>query len=135
MTKAKAVRSSEIQFDGTIPLVVNSPAMTLHTAQANQGSFVAPCNGTIVAIEGNLIEAPGTAADTIDIGTRANDDALVAAYSIATSDATGSFNIPLDDATVISLAVSKGDVIEFTTHGAATTTGIVALSVVIMPEA
>jgi hypothetical protein len=147
--KASEARANAIEMNGLLhkipgfesglkgdqlPIFINSPVMTLHTAQSNQGPFVAPCDLEIVGIAANLIEAPGTAAGTIDIGTRATADANVAAYSFATTDSTGFYNLDLTDATVTSLLFSQGDVIEFSTNGEATTTGLIALTLICVPR-
>lgn len=148
MSKMFDTKASRVEVDGgarsmpgmgevgldQMPILINSPVMTLHTADANNGSFVAPCDLTIVGIAANVIEAPGTAAGTIDIGTYANDDVNVAAYSFATDETLGYQALDLDDATVLSLSFSQGDVIEFTTNGEATTTGLIALTLVCVPS-
>jgi hypothetical protein len=133
MSASSDHRTGKGAWDGALTFVVNSPTMSLETAAANQGAFVAPCNGEIVAIIGNLIEAPGTAAGTVNIGTVADVDHFLDAYSIATTAAVGVFEIPLDNTAVVNTTVTKGDVIEFDTGGEATTTGIAAFTVVINP--
>ncbi len=150
MGKSNEARAGAVQLDGLfhkipgfeagaqrgdqLPILINSPVMTLHTAQSNQGSFVAPCDLTIVGIAANVIEAPGTAAGTIDIGTRADDNSNVAAYSFATDETLGYQALDLTDATVLSLTFNQGDVIEFATNGEATTTGLIALTLVCVPR-
>jgi hypothetical protein len=148
MGKLQEARASAIQLDGKfhnmpgmedgktldqMPIFINSPVLTLHTAQTNQGSFVAPCDLTIIGIAANVLEQPGTAAGTIDIGYNGDDDAYVAAYSFATDETLGYQALDLDDATVLSTSISQGAVVEFTTNGEATTTGEVALTLICIP--
>lgn len=117
-----------------LPIFINSPVMTLHTAESTKGAFVAPCALEIVGIAANVIEAPGTAAGTIDVGTRADDDAFVAAYSFATDESTGYQALDMAAATVVSTTISQGDVVEFATNGEATTTGLIAVTLVCLPK-
>lgn len=132
MPKAPTYTTGKGEYDGAIPIVINSPAMTLHTAVTNQNPFVAPCDLEIVQVTKNLIEAPGTAAGTVNIGTRADVDAFLVAHSIATTDPTGSEDIPVS--ALVTANINKGDVVEFDTGGEATTTGIAAFTVVCMPR-
>ncbi len=134
MPKAPDHRTSSPQWDGELALCINSPVMSLSSAAANQGSFVAPCDLTIVAIVYNLIAAPDVAAAEVEVGSRADDDEFVAAWSIPTTHATGLAELPTDDAAVISLNIDKGDVVEFKTDGGATSTGSIAVTLVCMPR-
>jgi len=131
MATAPTYRTSAGQFDGKIPIVVNSPVMSLSSAASSQGSFVAPCDGTIVQAAMNLIQAPDGATAKLSIGKRGAATAYDQ-YSIATTHATGAIDLPLSGFT--STSVTKGDVIEFATDGAATTAGLVAITLVIMPR-
>lgn len=134
MPKSPDHRSSAVSFDGAIPFVVNSPEMTLHTAQADQGKFTAPCDGTIVKVTTNLIEAPGTASATVLIGKQGDPDYFTSTTDLtyATGDATG---VREQVADLSNLDVSEGDVIEFGTGGEATTTGLITCTLVISPNA
>jgi len=134
MSKNPDHRSSAVEFDGALMFVVNSPEMTLHTAQADQGKFTAPCNGTIVKCVANLIEAPGTAAGGIDIGKQGDADYFTATgvISFGTGHALGAIDIT---SSLTNTDVNEGDVIEFGTDGNATTTGLIAVTLVISPNA
>ena len=130
MSKAKEARTSGLQWDGGIPLVVNSPEMSLSTAASDQGKFTAPCDGTIVKVMANLVQAPGTAAAKLQIGADGSKTSI-GEHTFATTDSTGPVDVT-DSMT--DLSVSAGDVIEFGTDGAATSTGLVAATLVIMPN-
>lgn len=134
MPKAADHRSSAVEFDGAIPFVVNSPEMSLSTAASDQGKFVAPCDGTIVKCTVNLVEAPGTASATMSIGIGTDTDYFTSTTDLtfATGDATGVRDMTGD---LSNLDVNEGDVIEFNTAGEATTTGLVAATLVISPNA
>lgn len=135
MPKAMEARASAILYDGAMLFAANSPIMSLATAATVQGPFVAPCACEIAEIVCNLIAAPDGAPATINIGTQANNDALVDAYSIATSAATGPFTIPLDNAAVVGTTLNKGDVLTFDTGGEGSTVGSIAITVVFKPKA
>ncbi len=120
-------------FGENLPFFINSPVMTLHTAQSNQGAFMVPFDATILAVLINVIEDPGTAAGTINVGTRANNDAFVDAYSVATDATLGLADIT-DNAAVVGTSITAGDVIEFDTGGEATTTGLIAVTLVCVPR-
>jgi len=134
MPKSAEYRSSAVEFDGAIPFVVNSPEMTLHTAQTDQGKFTAPCAGTIVRAVTNLVEAPGTASATLSIGKQGDPDYFTSTTDLtfATGDATGTKD---QTAALSNTDVAEGDVIEFGVGGEATTTGLVACTIVISPNA
>jgi len=132
---ASSYRSGDMVWDGKTPVIFNSPVMNLHTAAVvNQAAFVAPCDLEIVQITYNVIVAPGTAAATFNFGNKADNDAYVDAFSIATTHATGSHDLPLSNAAVVSTSINKGAVVEFDTGGEATATGSVAITVVCMPR-
>lgn len=126
-------------YGDQLPFFINSPVMTLHTAVTNQGSFVAPCDMTIVGCIENLVELPGTANATVLIGTRADPNAFATAITSLTSGNGGVVGATvLDVATdfdgVSTVNVSQGDVIEFATGGEATTTGLAAYTLVCVPR-
>lgn len=131
MPGASTYQTGKGEFDGALPIVINSPAMALDSAATHQAPFVMPCNGEIVQATVNLIQAPAGAAAALQFGTRADATAFES-YSIATSHATGALDIPLSG--FAETDVSKGDVVEFSTDGSATASGIVAATLVIMPR-
>lgn len=135
MPKAPEARASAVQYDGAMLFVANSPIMSLSSAATVQGAFVAPCACEIEEIIYNVIAAPDGAPATFNIGTQANNDALVDAFSIATSVALGAKTLPLSDAAVVGTKLNKGDIITFDTGGEASTAGSVAISVVFKPQA
>jgi len=131
MPSAPTYQTGKCEYDGKMPLAINSGVMTLYTAVANNGSFVAPCDLEIVQATVNVIVAPGTAAAALKIGTRAGATAFES-YSIATSHALGAIDLPVSAFTTVN--ISKGDVVEFGTDGAATSTGDAAVTLVCIPR-
>ncbi len=124
--------SGAVAFDGSLMFTANSPEMSLSTAATNQGKMVAPCDGTIVAVIANLVQAPGSAAAKLQIGDGAGVNTF-GEYSFATTAALGV--IDLDVSALTTAVVTKGAVIEFNTDGAATSTGLVAVTIVVSPNA
>lgn len=135
MPKSAEARSSAIQYDGAMLFAVNSPVMSLSAAASNQGSFVVPCACEIEEIICNLVAVPNTTPATLNIGTRADADALVDAYSIPITATAGAFTIPLTNAAVVATKLNKGDVLEFSTGGEAASAGSVGVTLVLKPSA
>lgn len=132
MTRSTEARSSAIDYDGKGVFIVNSPVMSLSSAAANQGSFVAPCDGTIVAAVANLIQAgTGGTNHLLKFGDRATASAF-GVTTFTTGSSTGVKDL-LADLTVTK-TVTKGQVIEFNTDGGATSGGLVAATLVIAPN-
>ncbi len=129
--KAPQVQSSAIQWDGKLPFTWHTQnALTLHTAEVAVDSIIAPCDGTIVAVIANLTEAPGTAAGGLQIGIVGDADYFLF-HDFATTDATGVYDIT---GSLLLATVTKGQKLVFGADGVATTTGLVEVTVVIMPR-
>lgn len=137
MRNIPGLDGTDQQMADKLPIFVSSEVLTLHTAQTNKNAFVAPCDMTIVGCVSNLVEAPGTAAGAIIVGKRGDADAFSTGISFATTDSAGEITEE-DVATVFDGAdgvdVSQGDVIEFSTDGGATTTGLAAVQLVCLPK-
>lgn len=133
MVKTIEYRTSAAQWDGGLPFVAGSPVMSLSTAAANQGEIASPTAGTIVQALLNILQAPDGAAAAVNIGIRGDADYfLTSGYSVATTAAVEVIDIT---ASLTNTAVTKGQVLSFDTDGAATATGLVAVTLVISPNA
>lgn len=134
---APEYRTGKAQFDGALPIVINSPVMVMTDAGVTlQGSFTAPCDGEIVAIIGNLVAQPSASPCVLKAGIRGNATKFINDFSIPGTQALGKFEIPVTHASIASRNITKGEIVEFATDGAATATGgNVAISLVIMPRA
>jgi len=120
--------------------IINFTAMNLFGgAQNNIGSIPAPFDYTVVALFFSLAVQPGTAAATLNIGTRASTTKFVNAYSIGTAHATGIKHLmapsaSANDASVgATLTGSAGDILQCSSDGGGTATGLVCAAMIIVP--
>lgn len=127
-------RTSALQYDGSLPVVINSPVMAYAaTAVSNQGSFVAPCDLEIVAAVLNVIVTPTHATADLNIGTRADADAFLDLFEV-TDLATGVHDLLTEGGVLwVNKNINRGDVVEFELT-AADTTGDIAVTLVCMPR-
>lgn len=131
MSKSSEVRSSAVDYDGAALLVINSGLVTLSTAQTDNAPFVMPCDGTIVQATARVTVAAGTATATLTIGTQASDVGIMD-KDFATTDGAGEYDCLAD---LVTATVTKGDIILFGSDGNATSTGLVAITLVVSPNA
>lgn len=122
------------------PFPVSFAVMNLFGgAQANIGSYVIPFDYTVVALFANVIVAPGTAAATLNIGTRASTARFLSAYSVGTAHATGlkhfmAPSVSANDAAVsATLTGSAGDIVQCSSDGGGTATGLILAGMIVIP--
>lgn len=123
--------SQGAQMADQMPVYVNSPLLSLSTAASADGQFMVPFDATIVAVMANITELPDDAAGLLNIGSNADADKFLDDYSIATDADTGLVDL-VDE--LVTDEVDAGDVIEFSTDGGATSTGSVAVTLVLAPR-
>jgi hypothetical protein len=111
------------------PILIQSGVLDLINAVSNQGGFVAPCDLEIVGVWLDKLEAPGTAAALLTVGTFSDPDKYIDDYSIATSSGTGLVDITANAAVVLT-TISKGDCVVFSADGGATGTGKCAVTLI-----
>ena len=129
MSKLSEARSDKIEWGGGGIFMPHSGIITLSTAQANTAPFVAPCAGKIIVAEANLIVTPGTAGAVLQIG-KYGSAVFYGAHTFALGAATGRIDVL---ASFTNTTVAKGEVIVFGTDGAATSTGLAAITIIINP--
>ena len=128
--------TSKAYYDGAMPFFVNSPVLDLVNGTAVTGHFVCPCHGYITEYHVDVFESPGTAPATVNVGTPADPDGIVDAFTVALTD-SGYQEISGEGDSVIIPAgrhVTKGQTIVFSCGSEASTTGKVALTLVIDPN-
>jgi hypothetical protein len=130
MGKAMDAKSSRVQYDGGMPVIVQSGQMTVHTAQSGLIKWVAPFDYVIKQALIKVDEASGTAPGLVKAGTVADDDRFIDDYSVATDAAVGLVDVT---SSLVNTSGVAGDVIIFGNDGAATTTGLAHVILVIVP--
>lgn len=128
MTKSAKLtryRTSAAQYDGAMPLIVQSDAITITTTSQVGVNTLVPFDGDIVGIAikvtANAPSATGEA-NVINIGTEDDPDKFVQDLNLADLGvATGFYEVPLTTGFgVVDTEVDIGDVIEFSSEAVAT---------------
>ena len=135
MSKSPEFRTSAGQFDGALPIVINSPIMTLTATAAglqDQGSFLAPCDLEIVRALIKVLSSTTSSLAALDIGERGDPDSYLDAYPL-TDLVAGLHELDLTASQFATLNINKGDVVEFSSPQA-TAAGVIAVSLVCMPR-
>lgn len=128
MPKLNEARTSALNFDGAMVVLVSPGDLDLATAETQDGPML-PFGGKIVGAWLKVITAPD-AASVVSIGNSA-DSTDHGSYTVATT-ASGLIDI-LGDLT--DLEVSPGDFIKIASDGASTAAASCAVTLVISPNA
>lgn len=130
MPASKQVRSTEIAWAGSIPLVINSEKLDLVNAVTEQGAFYCPVAMTIKSVRSRVRTACGTAAGLAQLKGVVKGATAYAEQSHATTDAAGTEK----EWTITDANVPAGEVLFFAGDGGATTTGDCDVTVVLVPR-
>lgn len=131
MTRSAKSKTSELIYDDAF-VHQSFQAAFGSSAVTNLGAFVAPCDLTLLEVHVRALTAP-TADATLDLGSNADDDSLIAAYVMPTS--AGYFEADLAAATIVGTTVSKGDYVFFTLNADADGNDTIAVTAVWVPTA
>lgn len=133
MAKAPEYRTSAAQWDGALPVVIGSGLLSDSTsAVGDQGTFVAPCDLEIVRIQGRILTANSDAAAAVSVGDQDSATGIVNGFSY--TNLTGDFEIPVDDSTVQTTTITKGDAVDFSLAAVTAAGGKLALTLVCIPK-
>lgn len=129
-------RTSALEYDGAIPLLVNSPEMTWSaTTQEDKGQFMVPFNAVIQEM---VVSVKGTATDTgarpLNVGTTTDTDKFVAAYDVDVATAEVLRFDGTNSAVFTSNSVNAGDIIEFGLNSGAAASGTIGVTLVLLPK-
>lgn len=136
------------QFGDQPPLIFQSGAIAnATTAPTQKGSFVAPCDLTIVGCVYSAVAASLSSDTKLNVGARSDDDKFIASYipvggNTGGTTATGvvantGYNVDLTatDGSIVELTIDKGEFVEFGLDAvAATATGTVAMALICVPR-
>jgi len=129
--KSVSVRSSDVQFDGGLNLVVNSGLVAFGIgASSNLGAVVAPCDLTVKSAKLYIGTSPTSANAKVNFGTVADSDAYLNAYS-CNGLAAGEYDL-IAATEWVTKSIPKGTLMVFELE-AATAVGNAALTLVLVP--
>jgi len=126
--KGASVKSSSIQYDGPMPMVIHSALLDLVTAVTEQAAVLIEQSMTIKSIRSMVRVAAGTASGTAYLGTIADPNAY-AEQAHATTDAAGT----LFDWTLILATIPENTVVVWGADGGSTSTGSVDCTAILVP--
>lgn len=131
--KSPEYRTSAAQWDGAMPVVINSPQMSFISSAAvdNQGTFVAPCDLDITEALLRVLATTGSSLALLNIGKQGAAASFLADYSI---DAVAAGLHTIAASAFATRRISRGDAVDFQLEQA-TAAGTIAVSLVCMPAA
>lgn len=131
MTKMPEARTSRVNYDGELPVVLNSGRMT-NAASAQFGNvLVAPCKLYIESVQYYIDTQFTHASSKLNIGSLADDDAYIDGLALQ-NVATGLYEADLSAVTTISRIIPKGTPVCFSLDSA-DTTGKISATAVLVP--
>lgn len=131
MARSPKVKSSEIIWDGMMPVVYNSGHLAFAAgAVSNQGEAIAPCDLTIKKIIIRVLTTTSNAGAKLNFGITTDSDKFLDSYVI-TDLAAGVYEI--DGSALADATIDKGEAVMFELE-AASAAGTLAATVVCFPR-
>jgi hypothetical protein len=130
MSRATTHRSGDVAFNGKLLYVIGSGA-TASSATVRFGHFVAPCDGTIVQLNVNVVTVATHATNDISFGIMSDIDSHLNEVDM-TDVAAGNTNY-VGHANILSVTITAGEAYAWGWAGG-DTTGQFTCSVVVEPR-
>ena len=134
MPSSVEFHTSKGEYDGAIPVVISSGRMAFASgaADSQNGSFVSPCNLTVVQAIIRVLTSATHANSVLNVGKQGDTDAFLDAYPM-NAVAAGVREVPLTVSQWITKDIAKGDVVEFELAQSGNSVGTLAMTLVCMP--